>query len=116
MRDESGLEAPRRRAMVEDLYVRHGALVHRTCRAILVDHHAAEDATQEVFAKLFSHDDLTSVRDPRRWLLEVTRNHCIDRMRADARRPTTPIPTGQPAAGQHAAALPVGAGRRTVRP
>jgi RNA polymerase sigma factor (sigma-70 family) len=107
MPDENTLDAARRRAMVEDLYVRYGALVHRTCRAMLVDHHPAEDATQEVFARLVSHDDLTSVRDPRRWLLEVTRNHCIDRMRADARRPTTPIANGRLDAAEDAEARSV---------
>jgi RNA polymerase sigma factor (sigma-70 family) len=104
MTDENAPEAARRQAMVEDLYLRHGALVYRTCRRILADHHAAEDAAQEVFAKLSGHGDPTAVRDPRRWLLEVTRNHCIDRMRSDARRPTSPIATGRADAAEDAEA------------
>ena len=85
---ESGTAAvSERQAVIENLYAKYGALVFRTCRAILLDHHDAEDATQEVFAKLFIRDAHGAVRDQRRWLLEVTRNHCIDRLRAAARRP-----------------------------
>ncbi len=91
MADDEALASARGRAVVEDLYGRYGALVYRTCRRILGDHHAAEDATQEVFAKLVVHPVAAEVRDPRRWLLEVTRNHCIDRLWVAARRPTAPI-------------------------
>lgn len=97
MGDETAQAAGARREMVEDLYGRYGALVYRTCRAILADHHAAEDATQEVFAKLVGQADLGEVRDRRRWLLEVARNHCIDRRRQAARRPTAPIAASQAA-------------------
>ena len=71
---------------IENLYAEYAALVYRTCRAILVDHHDAEDAAQEIFAKLLAHDQAAAVANPRKWLLQVTRNHCIDRRRADARR------------------------------
>jgi len=71
---------------IERLYLQYASLVYRTCLAILVDHHDAEDAAQEVFAKLLAQDRTTAVSDPRKWLLQVTRNHCIDRRRAAARR------------------------------
>jgi RNA polymerase sigma-70 factor, ECF subfamily len=104
MPDGTAPHAAQRRATVEDLYLRHGALVQRTCRAILGDHHAAEDATQEVFARLTSRGVPDQVRDPRRWLLEVARNHCIDRLRAAARRPTAPIDCGRLVAAEDAEA------------
>jgi RNA polymerase sigma-70 factor (ECF subfamily) len=75
---------------VAHLYDTYSDLVFRTCRAILVDHHDAEDAAQEVFAKLLARKSGQAVEDPRRWLLEVTRNHCFDRLRASARRRTVP--------------------------
>ena len=80
-------------AAVAALYDTYGDLVFRTCRTILSDHHDAEDAAQEVFAKLLIRWDASAVRDERRWLLEVTRNHCYDRLRAAARRPTVPVDT-----------------------
>ena len=86
---------------VADLYDRYADLVFRTCRAILADHHDAEDAAQEVFTKLLARTPDGTVRDERRWLLEVTRNHCFDRRRAAARRPTVPV-AGEPVAGDNA--------------
>lgn len=90
---------------VEELYRRHGGLVFRTCRAILHDHHEAEDAAQEVFAKLLAQRGAAeAARDQRRWLLEVTRNHCIDRMRAAARRlPSTADAERRAVTGEDAA-------------
>jgi RNA polymerase sigma-70 factor, ECF subfamily len=82
---------------IEDLYRQYGGLVYRTCLAILVDHHDAEDAAQEIFAKLLSHDGATVVSDPRKWLLQVTRNHCIDRRRAAARRRAVAVKPGSAA-------------------
>jgi RNA polymerase sigma-70 factor, ECF subfamily len=71
---------------IERLYEQYAALVYRTCLAILLDHHDAEDAAQEVFAKLLIQEHTMAVDDPRKWLLKVTRNHCIDRRRAAVRR------------------------------
>ena len=76
--------------VVADLYDSYSDIVFRTCRAILLDHHDAEDAAQEVFAKLLARAPGQAIGDPRSWLLEVTRNHCFDRLRASARRPTVP--------------------------
>jgi RNA polymerase sigma factor (sigma-70 family) len=75
----------------ESLYREHGDLVLRTCRAIVRDHHDAEDAAHEVFSKLLGRTPEPAVRDQRRWLLEVTRNHCIDRLRAGRRRGTVAL-------------------------
>lgn len=50
-------------------------------RYILNDAQEAEDATQEAFVKLWHHQDNI---DPERigpWLMKVTRNGCLDRLR-----------------------------------
>jgi RNA polymerase sigma-70 factor (ECF subfamily) len=55
------------------------------CR-MLNDHHAAEDATQEVFLRLYqSVLDGTDHRNPRSWLMVVTRNLCLNRLRETRR-------------------------------
>lgn len=60
---------------------------------------AAEDATQEVFVKMFrslaSFDGRSALST---WLFRVTRNVCLDMMRAGARRPipTDPIDLAPP--------------------
>jgi RNA polymerase sigma factor (sigma-70 family) len=67
------------------LFVDHRAGVLATCRAILRHHEEAEDATQEVFARVPA--DPAVITDARRWLLEVARNVCIDMLRYQSRRP-----------------------------
>jgi RNA polymerase sigma-70 factor (ECF subfamily) len=47
----------------------------------------AEDATQEVFVRLWRNWNEVSARDsPGPWLIRVTRNHCIDLLRKRNRR------------------------------
>ncbi|HSM68887.1 MAG TPA: RNA polymerase sigma factor [Xanthomonadales bacterium] len=54
-------------------------------RYLLKDASEAEDATQEAFVKLWNHRDQIDPDCIRPWLMRVTRNHCLDRLRR--RRP-----------------------------
>jgi RNA polymerase sigma factor (sigma-70 family) len=71
-------------------------------RAFKLPEHDAEDVFQEVFAR--TYERLGSLRDDaaiRPWLAQLTRNACIDRLRAAAREQ----PTDEPDAGEIDATL-----------
>jgi RNA polymerase sigma-70 factor (ECF subfamily) len=55
-------------------------------RYLLKDPAEAEDACQEAFVKLWKHQDTVDPEKIRPWLMKVTRNTCLDRLRR--RRPT----------------------------
>jgi len=64
-------------------------------RAYRLPEHDAEDVFQDVFAR--AYERLASLRDDaaiRPWLAQLTRNACVDRLRAGAREQ----PTEEPAA------------------
>lgn len=50
-------------------------------RYILKDHQEAEDATQDAFVKLWHHQDKIDPNLVKPWLMKVTRNGCLDRLR-----------------------------------
>lgn len=50
-------------------------------RYILKDAGEAEDATQEAFVKLWNNQDSIDPRRVKSWLMKVTRNGCLDRLR-----------------------------------
>ncbi len=50
-------------------------------RYILKDAQEAEDATQEAFVKLWHNQDRIDPERVRPWLMKVTRNGCLDRLR-----------------------------------
>ena len=50
-------------------------------RYILKDAHEAEDATQEAFVKLWNNQDRIDPERIKPWLMKVTRNGCLDRLR-----------------------------------
>ena len=54
-------------------------------RYILKDASEAEDATQEAFVKLWNNRNAIDKERIKPWLMKVTRNHCLDRLRR--RRP-----------------------------
>lgn len=58
--------------------------LRRFCLGYLADLHAAEDAVQEVFAKVLAGTDRPD--NLRVWLFTVARNHCLNVLRADGRR------------------------------
>ena len=55
-------------------------------RYLLQDRSEAQDAVQEAFIKLWHHRDRLDPGGIRPWLMTVTRNECMDRLR---RRPRT---------------------------
>jgi len=50
-------------------------------RYLLRDMQEAEDATQDAFVKLWQHRDRIDPQRVRPWLMKVTRNGCLDRLR-----------------------------------
>lgn len=50
-------------------------------RYILKDAQEAEDATQEAFVKLWNNRDKIDPERVKPWLMKVTRNGCLDRLR-----------------------------------
>ncbi len=50
-------------------------------RYLLKDAQEAEDATQEAFVKLWNHRDSIDPDRIKPWLMKVTRNGCLDRLR-----------------------------------
>ncbi len=73
---------------VAELYDRFGALVYKSCRQVLRSTAEAEDATQEVFVRLWRTADRF---DPHRaklvtWVMLITRRLLIDRLRKQAVR------------------------------
>jgi RNA polymerase sigma-70 factor (ECF subfamily) len=50
-------------------------------RYILKDAQEAEDATQEAFVKLWNNQDRIDPEKVKPWLMKVTRNGCLDRLR-----------------------------------
>jgi RNA polymerase sigma-70 factor, ECF subfamily len=75
---------------VSELYDRFGPLVFKVARQFLSSRAEAEDATQEVFVRLWRTADRY---DPRRaklvtWVMLIARRHLIDRIRRNAVRPT----------------------------
>ncbi|MDX2418362.1 MAG: RNA polymerase sigma factor [Xanthomonadales bacterium] len=50
-------------------------------RYILKDAQEAEDATQEAFVKLWDNRDSIDPKRVKAWLMKVTRNGCLDRLR-----------------------------------
>jgi RNA polymerase sigma-70 factor (ECF subfamily) len=58
---------------------------------------AAEDVVQEAYARLL-RVPIEEIDDVRAWLVVVTGRLCLDRMRAERRRPTSPEPVSDDAA------------------
>lgn len=71
-----------------DLYRRFGPLIYARCKRILKDPGLSEDATQEVFLRVWRHiekapDDEAALR----WMYRISTNYCLNVLRDAARRP-----------------------------
>lgn len=60
--------------------------VHNFARSLLKDAATAQDVTQDVLIKLWKHQDDLDEDGILSWLMQVTRNACIDELRARKRR------------------------------
>lgn len=90
---DAGLPRGAREAAFSALVDRYHRRVFAVCLPVLGSVTDAEDATQETFLKLARNAG--SFRGDARlstWLYRVARNVCIDHVRHDSRRPTTPVP------------------------
>lgn len=76
------------RIALEVLYDTYSALVYSIAHQITTDIHLAQEITQDVFTKVWSHPE---IYEPERgrfssWLLTMTRNMAIDEIRKRARK------------------------------
>lgn len=67
----------------------HENHVYRFARSMLKDEATAQDVTQDVLVKLWEHQDDLNEDGVGAWLTCVTRNACIDKLRARQRRRKT---------------------------
>jgi len=67
----------------------HEDQVYRFARSMLNDDATAQDVTQEVLITLWEHQEELDEDGLVAWLMRVTRNACIDRLRARQRRRKT---------------------------
>lgn len=75
------------RAAFDLLYRQTSAKLFGVCLRVLGERAEAEEALQEVYVKIWTKADRYAVSDlsPISWLVAVTRNHAIDRLRARRR-------------------------------
>lgn len=77
---------------ISDAYRRYGHLVLRRCRRILRDAHAAEDALQEVFVRLWKYGDSFREADSKvAWLYRVADRCCFDHLERRGGRAESPL-------------------------
>ena len=75
------------------LYAATSAKLFGIALRVLDDRSEAEDALQEIYVKVWHNADRyrSNGLSPMTWLITVTRNHAIDRLRARRSRRTAPI-------------------------
>jgi RNA polymerase sigma-70 factor (ECF subfamily) len=71
---------------IEELYVRHGAMVHRRCRAILGNDEEALDGVQEVFLKLAEDRvNFDAVASMTAYLFGMATHYSLNRLKREHR-------------------------------
>jgi RNA polymerase sigma-70 factor (ECF subfamily) len=73
-----------------DLYRSYGPAIYARCRLLLADAHAAEDATQETFLRVYRHlDRVPNAREGLFWIYRVATNYCLNQLRDSRSRVVT---------------------------
>ncbi|MCG8418688.1 MAG: sigma-70 family RNA polymerase sigma factor [Proteobacteria bacterium] len=73
----------------ETYYRKYGPMVLRRCRHMLKDEEKARDAMHDVFVRLLMHEDRLHGTAPSSLLFRIATNVCLNKIRADSRRPET---------------------------
>jgi RNA polymerase sigma-70 factor (ECF subfamily) len=76
---------------VEHCYRRYGAMVYRRCHALLRDEQLAEDVMQDVFVKLFTHEETLEDQGLSSLLYRIATRESLNRLRSRRRRPEAPL-------------------------
>lgn len=80
------LDAERTDDLLERLVRQHSRLVYRVAYAVLRSHQDAEDVTQETFVRVLRHSsELTSIAEPKAWLVRIAWRIAVDRRRRQGR-------------------------------
>jgi RNA polymerase sigma-70 factor (ECF subfamily) len=88
------IDRPRRdrEAAFHELVSRYHRRLFAVCVRVLGSADDAEDAVQETFVKLARHaEGFRGDAQLSTWLYRVARNVCLDRLRYERRRPSTPV-------------------------
>ena len=72
---------------VEDFYRRYGPMVLRRCQKLLRSEAQAQDAMQDVFVQVLSHEQSLDATARAGLLLRIATNVCLNRLRTKKRRP-----------------------------
>ncbi len=72
-------------AQLQKLYERYGYLVHRRCAALLKSRTDADDALQEVFARIQRYGRGANETNDLAWLYRIAANCCFDLMKSKGR-------------------------------
>jgi RNA polymerase sigma-70 factor, ECF subfamily len=70
-----------------ELVLAYQDIVFRQAYWMLNEEEAAEDAAQEVFIQVYRKMSIYDGRSFRAWVLKITTNYCLDRIRSAARHP-----------------------------
>src|SRR5262245_2111700 len=81
------MEQPDPQGRVEALYRQFGPAIFRRCLKLLRDPAEAEDATQEVFVRVFrSLERFTYGESALPWIYQIATRHCLHHLRDGSRR------------------------------
>lgn len=81
------MEQPDPQGRVESLYRQFGPAIFRRCLKLLRDPAEAEDATQEVFVRVFrSLERFTYGDSALPWIYQIATRHCLHHLRDGSRR------------------------------
>ncbi|MBQ8731374.1 MAG: sigma-70 family RNA polymerase sigma factor [Oscillospiraceae bacterium] len=78
-------------AAFETIYRELRLPVYTVARRIVRAEDLAENIAQEIFLRLLDSPPDPSVKNPRAWVFQMTRNLAIDQLRKEGRRETPPI-------------------------
>ncbi|MDQ3266546.1 MAG: sigma-70 family RNA polymerase sigma factor [Myxococcota bacterium] len=72
------------RGRLRELYEKYGAHVYGRCAYLLKDKAKAEDAMQDVFAKVLTHHTgFRAEASPLTWLIKIATHHCLNQLRGE---------------------------------